>query len=298
MTKLPAGDYLFIHYGYTDDSKPVLSLLGDGGTEFMQFAPSGQDFTISFDTSQRYCNGWHDLRTALSYPCPDRAQLPSQYDQCRHCQQKTGFNPAFYHASSVSEQQQARNALPHLLYLAHFAPGVVKVGISWAERGIKRLLDQGARSGLIIKVYPDADIARQYEARIAKLSGIAETLQLRQKYQLLQRPYDATAGATELLLARGRVTEEIGMSPDEHAPLHLDRYYLGNGTTLQAGQLVDVSTNHVLSGSCIGMIGSVLITEQDGLQFSLPLSKYTGYRCTISPDVATNQYKPQQVSLF
>jgi hypothetical protein len=297
VTKLPEGNYLFVHYGYGPDHQPQLSLLRGGDDKFVHFEPRSEAFTLSFDNSTRYCGGWHDLATGESFPCPDAADLPEQYDQCRHCQQKTGFNPAFYNAASVSEQQQARNAQPHILYLAHFAPGVVKVGISYEGRGIRRLLDQGARSALIIKTYPNADIARQYEARTAALPGIAETLQLRQKHQLLRKPYDAKAGAEELIAARERLVREAGAGPDDNQPLHLDGYFMGENT-LRPQDLVDISKNDSISGDCIGMIGSVMITEHDGLQYSFPLGKLTGYKCTLSYDVAKNEAEPHQVSLF
>jgi hypothetical protein len=297
VTKLPEGNYLFVHYGYGPDHQPQLSLLREDGEQFQHFEPRGETFTLAFDNSMRYCGGWHDLATSESFPCPDQAELPEQYEQCRHCQQKTGFNPAFYNAVSVSEQQQARNAQPHILYLAHFAPGVVKVGISYAGRGIRRLLDQGARSALIIKTYPNADIARQYEARSASLPGIAETLQLKQKHQMLKKPYDAKAGAEELLAARERLVREAGAAPDNNEPLHLDGYFLGENT-LRPQDLVDISKNNSISGNCVGMVGSVLIAENDDLQYSLPLGKLTGYHCTLSYDVAKNEAEPHQVSLF
>lgn len=297
MTKLPEGNYLFVHYGYGPDHQPQLSLLPNAGDRFTHFEPRDQTFTLAFDKTQRYCNGWHDLATAESFPCPDAAELPDQYDQCRHCQQKTGFNPAFYNAVSVSEQQQARNAQPHLLYLAHFAPGVVKVGITWEGRGIRRLLDQGARSALILKVYPNADIARTYEARAAKLPGIAETLQLRHKHQHLKRPYDATAGAQELTTARDRLIREINLVPDDNQPLHLDSYFLGNNS-LHPHDLVDISKNDTVSGNCLGMIGSILVIDQNDLQYSFPIGKLTGYRCTLSYDTAKNEAEPHQASLF
>lgn len=297
MSKPPEGTYTFIHYGYDDEHRPSLSLLRSGDDAFVHLQPRGETLTLTFDDSQRYCNGWHDLETSESFPCPDSASLPEQYDQCRHCQQKTGFNPAFYNASSVSTQQQKRNAEPHILYLAHFAPGVVKVGISWAGRGIKRLLDQGARSAVIIKTYPNADIARQYEAKTAQLPGIAETLQVRNKMNYLARPYDKTSGAEELRATRERLIREVGASPDDTDPLHLDPFYLGENQ-LQPSNLIDTAKNKSISGVCIGMLGSVLITEQDDMQYALPLSKLTGYTCTLSYNETKNEAAPHQVSLF
>jgi hypothetical protein len=289
------GDYLFVHYGYDGDLAPHLTLHKKGADTFEHLSPTGKNVTLTFNKSQRFCTGWHDLATGESFPCPDSTKLPEQYSQCRSCQQKTGFNPAFYNALSVSPQQQARNAQPHILYIAHFAPGVVKVGISWEGRGIRRLLDQGARSALIIKTYPSATIARQYEAKIAALEGIAETLQVKAKHKLLGRSYDPAAAAEELAAVRQRLIDEINMQPDPNEPLHLDNYYLGS-TALN--QPIILSGEQKISGRCFGMLGSTLLAEQNGEQYGLCVSDFTGYLVTISDDLVANTHQPQQASLF
>lgn len=291
------GDYLLIHYGYGgDDLAPSLTLFKDGSDTFEHLTPRGQTLTLAFDTTARLCTGWHDLATGESLPCPDTTTVDATYSQCMHCQRKTGFNPAFYNASSVSEQQQARNATPHFLYLAHFGPGVVKVGISWSQRGIRRLLDQGARSCLIIKEYPNANIARQYEAKVAGLAGIAETLQLKTKYRLLTQAYDAVAGAEELLRVRERLANELGMQPDDTPPQHLDPLYLADNQ-FAPHHLMHLQDG-VISGRAIGMIGGSYIAEQNGTPYFLSLGNLTGYRLRISDQEQPNTHAPQQTSLF
>src|SRR5690349_6321107 len=98
------------------------------------------------------------MRSSKSYVCPDQVMIDKKFDVCPTCQQRTGFNPAFYHASSVSSQQEERNLEPHLLYLAHFGKGIVKVGISHAARNRSRLLEQGARSAIVLDIFPTAHI--------------------------------------------------------------------------------------------------------------------------------------------
>jgi hypothetical protein len=156
------------------------------------------------------------------------------------------------------------------------------------------LLDQGARSALIVKTYPTATIARQYEAKIAALPGIAETLQARAKHKLLARPYDAAAGAAELLAARERLRTECGVSPDANEPQHLDAFYIGD-TPLDQPIMVE---DGKISGRVIGMLGSTLLVEQNGQQYGLGLSDLTGYRVTISDSTEQNNHQPQQASLF
>lgn len=289
------GNYLFIHHGFGHDLAPQLTLHQDGVQKFSTFEPRGHTFTLTFDTTERFCAGWHDLASSESFPCPDSTRLSAQFDHCRHCQNKTGFNPAFYNATSVSPQQQARNAQPHFLYIAHMAPGVVKVGISWAGRGIRRLLDQGARSCLIIKTYPTATVARQYEAKIAALPGIAETLQAKAKYKLLNQAYNPVAAAQELIAVRERIAKECGITPDNNDPQFLDAHYLHKNILNNPILLHD---EQKISGTCLGVIGSLLLVEQDGQQFGLPLGKFTGYRAHIRAEQEANAYAPQQASLF
>ncbi|HWZ65526.1 MAG TPA: DUF2797 domain-containing protein [Patescibacteria group bacterium] len=298
MTKPKPGNYLFVHYGYAGDkSAPTLTLLGDGNAEFEHLNPRDSTLTLKFDTSKRLCVGWHDLETSRSYPCPDQVDVSDQYDQCHHCRHKTGFNPAFYNSANISEQQQARNRLPHSLYLAHFGPGMVKVGISWAGRGIARLLDQGARSAIILKTYPNAEVARQYEAKIAKLPGIAETLQVRAKHSALNSTYDSSAGASDLQKAIQRVVQECGVIPEKSEPIFLDTYYLADNKLL-AGKLIDMSKQNHISGQCVGMIGGILVCTQDSEQYTLPLSKLKGYQVALSYSTEPMQHAPQQISLF
>lgn len=285
---------LFTHISYQNNI-PTLHFF-DSQQTAQTIQPRGRTLTLSFDKSQRLCTGWHDLRSGETFACPHGAVVESPYHECRHCQQKTGFNPAFYHAASVSEQQQERNQQPHFLYLAHFAPGVVKVGISYAKRDIARLLDQGARSFVKLKTFPTANSARSYEAEIAKLPGVIETLQGRVKYQLFNQPYNPDAAAIELQKNKDEIARQTGLEIDANAPLHLDHYYLAQ--PLQTGKLINLQNEHKISGLCIGTIGDVIIVEQNDLQFFLPLSKLRGFRAHISDLEEKNTHAPQQTSLF
>lgn len=293
---VPEETYTFIYYGYDSNFDPSLTLYAEGADSFVNFKPRGKTATLQFDTSTRYCTGWHNLATSESWPCPDSAGVAAEYNQCMHCQRKTGFNPAFYNASSVSEQQQARNAQPHFLYLAHFGSGVVKVGISWSKRSIRRLLDQGARSCLIIKEYPNANVARQYEAKIAGLQGIAETLQRKTKYKLLTLPYDTEAAIQELLTTRQRLHTELNIQAENNHPQILTQYYIGDNT-FAPHKLVHLHDG-IISGTNIGLIGSAYIAEQNGIPYFLSLGSLAGYKVTIRSQEQPNMHAPQQTSLF
>lgn len=288
-------EYLLTASSFTLKNEPVVSLQNAGS--FVDFFPLGERFSLKFDTTQRYCIGWRDIAAGTRYACPDKNMVDAKYEECAACQKRTGFNPAFYHATSVSEQQEARNSEPHILYLAHFGTGVVKVGISYAKRRNSRLLEQGARTALILDTFPTAHIARQYEARIAALEGMLETVQLRKKVQLLSQPYDGQAATNELLQLRETLGTKLNVSFQPNMPLHLDGYYFPNGVP-NLSEAYDVSKEETISGTCTGVLGSFLFCESNGRLVYLSLKKYIGYRLLLSNEEILLQLPAQQTSLF
>ncbi len=290
-----AGEYLLGNASFGLDDKPFISLQRAG--EFHEFSPHGQTLTLQFDTSQRYCTGWRDITAHTRHVCPDNATVDSKYEECAACQKRTGFNPAFYHAASVSPQQEERNLQPHFLYLAHFGPGIVKVGISHAARKNSRLLEQGARSALVLDTFPTAHIARGYEAKIAALPGIAETVQLRQKLALLPTVYDAVTAAKELLQIKHTIQEKLGTSFDGALIASLDRHYHPSGTPALTDAF-DATPHHLVSGKVTGMQGTILFCRQQDTPIYLPLKKYVGYKVALSHTETTMLLPARQISLF
>lgn len=289
------GKYLLTHVGFTRDEKAILSLQNNDGV--VSFSPLGQTITLEFDMSEHFCVGWYDMRTGESHICPESAAIEGKYDQCPACQQRTGFNPAFYHANTVSTQQEERNLEPHMLYLAHFGKGIVKVGISHAARGNARLLEQGARSALILDIFPTAHIARQYEAQIAALPGIAETLQVRKKIVALSQSYDNTKAADELNSTQDRIETTLTKTFSKNNVQHFDATYFPH-TTPKLEDAFETTGQSRLSGKVVGMLGSLLFCEQQDTPLFLPLKKYTGYSVTLSFEEAHIDLPARQISLF
>lgn len=263
---------------------------------FLSFFPIGETFTLRFDATQRHCIGWRDIATGERFVCPDSQTVDSKFEQCAACQKRTGFNPAFYHATSVSSQQEARNLEPHILYLAHFGSGIIKVGISHAKRGHGRLLEQGARLALILDTCSSAHIARQYEARIAALPGIAETIQQRKKSEAMKQPYDTTAAKKELTDTQATIESALQLT-FENSQLHTydSIYFPAGAPSLTYAHHTD---DHLISGKGIGMLGSQLFCEHQDTPLYLPLKKYTGYTATLTYDETPQRIPAQQTSLF
>ena len=189
-------DFLLAYSSFNADNQPFIDCqIGD---EIKRRELLGQDLSLEFDFSTKYCTGWVDFYNHCSQICPDSATVDGKYENCLKCRDRTGFNPAFYNADSVSAQQEKINQNPHFVYLAYFAPEVIKVGISQEERGIRRLLEQGARLALKLETFASALIARQYEAKISALDGIVETMPIHKKLELIKQPFERAAGEEKL----------------------------------------------------------------------------------------------------
>ncbi len=290
-----AGSYLLSGVGFSANEKPVLTLQRDG--QFVHYEPLGAELTLRFSTAERFCVGWRDLSTGELSCCPDTLAVESKYEQCSACQQRTGFNPAFYNANSVSSQQEARNQEPHILYLARFGKGVVKVGISHARRGISRLLEQGARDALILDTFPTAHIARQYEAKIAAMPGIIETLQLRKKLSLIEAPYDHEEGKKELNKVKAQIEEALKVTFTGSDIKNLDPLFFPEGIP-QLSDSFCSSDQQILSGRVIGSLGTLLFCHYNDTPVYMPLKKYVGYTIELRHTQTPFELPARQASLF
>ena len=289
------GDYVLSNVGFSLNEKPTLRL--QKNETFIDFSPLGHTFTMAFDISQKHCTGWRDITNGGQHPCPTGQLVDAKYEQCPACQQRTGFNPAFYHANSVSPQQEARNNEPHILYLAHFGAQLIKVGISHAKRERTRLLEQGARSAVILDHFPTAHIARQYEAKIAALPGFVETVQLRKKIDLVSQTYTPDDAAKELTAAIANIESNLNVRFNSSEIVNLDGIYFPDNTpNLSYAHATDKEL--LVSGTCMGQLGSILFCIQGDEVFYLPLKKYVGYTMHLTNTQTPLTAPAQQTSLF
>lgn len=267
--------------------------LGGGGWERQLVRVRSCVFTFTRH-DERHCIGRHDLETGRALPCPDRVALgATAHEQCSACFLATGFNPAFYNAPRISEQQRRRNLEPHVVYVVSFGVGAMKVGMTYAPRRLSRLLEQGARLGAVIATLPNADRARSLEASIAREPDVAELVRGARKRQLLGVPFSLAAARDELARTIARVAER---HPEASAPgpiQQLDPHYFG-GEALPRS-LTDLSETlpHAISGRCIGMIGDVLVSAQGERRFMLSIAGSVGHRVRLEAVERQNRFVGQ-----
>ncbi|MBB1563796.1 DUF2797 domain-containing protein [Candidatus Saccharibacteria bacterium] len=287
-------NFLLVYASFNTDNQPFVDCqIGD---EIKRRELFGQDLSLEFDFSTKYCTGWVDFDNHSSQVCPDSATVDGKYENCLKCRDRTGFNPAFYNADSVSAQQEKINQNPHLVYLAYFAPGVIKVGISQEERGIRRLLEQGARLALKLETFSSALIARQYEAKIARLDGIMETVAASKKLELIKHPLDTAAAEKTLADALVCIHHQLGLDFPNREFITCEDYFHTDGRDLSS--VIDMTGNSTMAGTVVSIIGPILITDYDGQLLAYNVKKFIGYQAQTVDGAIDIEIPSTQLALF
>ncbi|MEG1512930.1 MAG: DUF2797 domain-containing protein [Raoultibacter sp.] len=281
-----------------DDDGPYLLLNDLDNASQTRFYVLGKTFSVQ-RLPRRRCTGSFDLATHKRQVCPMALELPgdSKESMCPACREATGFNPAFYNTPVISPQQRAYNLTPHFVYMAYFAPQYVKVGITAQTRGIKRLLEQGARAALVVGRFDNAEDAREMEARLCAQPGVYETMRMAKKLELFVGSRYDFAEAEIILSA---TAERLGVQPTEACldltPFYFERTGLGHDEL----QLPGDGSDAVCAGRCIGMVGPMLVFEQGGNAYVVAIKDWESYEINLYRDEIIHEYtfEPLQMSLL
>lgn len=297
---------VFAGYGFDEKGRPYLSINDIDAAKCMRYPVLGKTFSLR-RLPRRRCVGRFDLVTGEAQVCPMALELPpdTKDDMCPACQEATGFNPSFYHADFVSPQQRAYNLTPHYVYLAYFSPIHLKAGISAEVRGIRRLLDQGARAARVVGRFPDAYEARDLEAALCAQQGVSETMRQGKKMELLANErYGFTEASDVLDAAVARLTaveivQRAGFDASEPA-LDLSPYYFGGPSPACNDLQIPNGDSSVCGGCCVGMVGGALVFEQGGMNFLVSLKDWQSREVDLLEDevACTYDFAPQQMSLL
>lgn len=245
--------------------------------------------TISFsDKSKKYCVGWYDVTTHTNLVCEDSREVDVKYDSCFECRKKTGFNPAFYNTSDISNVQQEYNSKPHSVYVSYFGDGLVKAGIMSDSRGLERLFEQGAIFYCIVDSFDNADEAHKVESQLIN-KGLRNSVTKKQKEKVLSKPFDQNA--ERQAFAKTMQNLELG---DKEVTSNLDHFFFGNCPN----KAVEPIGDNPISGLISGVIGRYLILNNNDRLYGFWLSDLAGYKINVSSDVIGIDAKPEQVSLF
>lgn len=235
----------------------------------------------------RLCIGYRERATMKRLPCSQHGEELGSIErgpdyarvfQCSTCAELEGVPEWLRHEAMprwVGLETPSPEALeqapylsePHVVYLAAFGPGRVKVGVAIERRARLRFMEQGAHLGAIIARCPDGFAARRMERALCDL-GLIDRVRAASKIRGLY-PLLADAEAREEILktfsyvTRHLSTEEVTYllpSPeveDFRAAFQLQALYAQPERLFPA---VDVP----IHGRVLATAGSCIVLERDG----------------------------------
>ena len=290
---------LLTQVGFTKDDNQPFIRFSEGEQIDLRKLKFGESINLRFNKTARHCTGWFNPNTGENHVCPTKEIVESKYEQCKECMAKTGFNPSFYNADSISTAQAEYNTNPHILYLAYFSPNDIKIGISHAGRNLSRLLEQGARLAYILETFPSANIARHYEGQIGRFDGIVENVKLGHKMELLTQSFNATLAEKILQIKKTEIEERLQTKFENYKLVETEKYFLApNFNSDDLRQAISVEEQARISGEFIGMIGQIMLCRQGDNLLALPLKKLTGYFFEEPNQAIEIEVAPAQFSLF
>lgn len=150
----------------------------------------GDSLALSLDSS-RSCIGSRPPGAKSLIPCPDDIQGISS-TQCPECFEKAKILPCLRctgdRCTNPSRRETCVRPDNHAVYLAAFAPDLIKVGVARWSRRQERLAEQGAIAGIII-ARDDGQQVRRVETQIRK-TGIPDRIAPTIKLQALTQKYN------------------------------------------------------------------------------------------------------------
>lgn len=273
----------------TPDQEAFLILQEDN--DFSEFPLSfGRSINISLeDPEEKFCTGWRDIKTSTMHPCEGHEQIPTKYNDCFSCRNKTGFNPAFYNTTTISANQEEFNKQPHLVYIASFGNEIYKAGISAAKRGFKRLYEQGALLFTIVAEAPNATVARNLEAKLVS-QNLKESVLKSTKSSVLMEAIDIQKEHDQFKA----FLEEMGYG-HKTITSNLEMFFDGDYPNEPIKPFKD---DQAVSGVIKGVVGRYLILENNERLYGVWLSDYFGRKIFIGDQIELLDREAQQVSLF
>jgi hypothetical protein len=231
---------------YDPSPDPALLVSDGDGLERHDLTPGTE---LAFTLEERSCAGRivSEDDTLRHVPCPEDAASPPRCETCSEtwvCARCTG--------TCLKDEMDCHE--PHAVYLAAFAPDVVKVGVTREWRLDRRLREQGADRGAHLQTVEDGRIAREIEAEIAE--EIPDRVGIPAKLTGLHRSVDV--GVWNAHLA-------------DFGPI--DRIDIDYGLALEDRPIPATAA----TGTVRGVKGRVLVLDRGGTAYAVDLRDVVGH---------------------
>ncbi|MBH1937143.1 DUF2797 domain-containing protein [Streptomyces sp. AV19] len=221
----------------------------------------------------RHCVGVR--RGGRRTPCPTGAAVPSAAvsAQCAECARLD-------RSRSVAADTMADDPRPYDVYLAWFAPGLVKVGITAAERGGVRLLEQAALSYALLGRGP-LMAARRAEAVLGVALGVPDRFPYAAKRAARHPLPPPDVRTAELAALHARACTAPGLPESlavrAFAPVHHDEVFHVEGIRSRAGVAVPAA-GRVVAGRVAAVAGPDVYLEMgDGRLVVVDVRRLAGW---------------------
>jgi hypothetical protein len=250
---------------------------GQGQAEHRRLLAIGQRIGWTLQDTRRCCGIWAGSHRIA---CPLNAELQDSADpQCAAC------------ASADRGKALARDAITddgrtYRLYLAWFGPGLLKVGLTAADRGRDRLLEQGAIAYTMLAAgrYP----AIRHAERLIGAAGLArERIPARAKSTAWWMLPGIADRAAALIAARAQITERVAwpggikqagdLVTDQAADFGLDQPLPSAWDEVTA-----VTGGARLAGKLIAMVGRRLLLATTTGSLLVDMRRIAGWTFTTS----------------
>ena len=147
----------------------------------------------------------------------------------------------------------------HAMYLAAFAPDVLKVGVTKEWRLSTRLCEQGADRAAHIRTFPNGRIAREVEAKLAAGDDLVDRVRVPTKLDGFGRAVDEAAWAALL---------------DRFDPI--ERFEFDYGLALDERPVAET----MAAGTVRGWKGRVIVLDRGGSTYAVDARDLVGYELT------------------
>jgi len=280
---------------------------GNNGMARHEIIRNGEAVAIALEAGvpvpqgiDRWCTGYYDFRSDVTGEhilCPQSTLVTSGH-QCRDCQYREGFI-ALHRAKTMHEvPPQLRDYISqeHILYLATFGLGVVKIGTAARSRHPARWYEQGALAAIELTTVRDGIEVRRLEQSLSRAHGLAQALRGATKTKLLAAPptMDDLAGGLRAMVAQMADVGDIFHVNDVwHGTLAAVANRSGGGTGLSV--VPAGSTEWDMNGTP-DVIGQCLVWDGPTSSYLMDVKPLIGRQITFTTVGAGGT--PQQIAMF
>ena len=186
-------------------------------------------------------------------------------DDAPYCEEHTSRWPCARCTGNCTMPTEACHE-EHAIYLAAFAPSIVKVGVTRSWRLETRLREQGADRAAHVRTVENGRRARQIEAELA--TRLTDRVRIPEKIAGLHRSVDEDAWSE--VLDDFEVNERFAFD----YPFSLDQQPVAET---------------LARGTVLGTKGRILVLERDGTTYAVDLRDLVGHEIRTEPTIEKRQ---------